>query len=98
MPKISRFFRYDCPILYNIYTERTCPTSERLLNLNKHTSIVRRFLSWRHRLIALSIVRLVPAIVFPVAGLYIASWVLPRLTKGLDEWQQIGKANSAVAA
>ena len=48
-------------------------------------------------LITLAIIRLVLAIVFAVAGLYIASWVLGRLTKGLDEWQEIGKGNSAVA-
>jgi len=48
-------------------------------------------------LIALAIIRLVLAIVFAVAGLYIASWVLGSLTKGLDEWQEIGKGNSAVA-
>lgn len=48
-------------------------------------------------LIALSIIRLILAIVFAVAGLYIASWVLGRLTKGLDEWEEIGKGNSAVA-
>jgi len=48
-------------------------------------------------LITLAIIRLVLAIVFAIAGLYIASWVLGRLTKGLDEWQEIGKGNSAVA-
>jgi len=48
-------------------------------------------------LIALAIIRLILAIVFAVAGLYIASWVLGRLTKGLDEWEEIGKGNSAVA-
>lgn len=48
-------------------------------------------------LIALAIIRLVLAIIFAVAGLYIASWVLGRLTKGIDEWQEIGKGNSAVA-
>jgi uncharacterized membrane protein YjfL (UPF0719 family) len=48
-------------------------------------------------LVALAIIRLVLAIIFAVAGLYIASWVLGRLTKGLDEWQEIGKGNSAVA-
>jgi len=48
-------------------------------------------------LIALAIIRLVLAIIFAVAGLYIASWVLGRLTKGLEEWQEIGKGNSAVA-
>jgi uncharacterized membrane protein YjfL (UPF0719 family) len=49
------------------------------------------------RSISEAIIRLVLAIVFAVAGLYIASWVLGRLTKGLDEWQEIGKGNSAVA-
>ena len=48
-------------------------------------------------LVALAIVRLVLAIVFAVGGLYIASWVLGWLTKNLDEWQEIGKGNSAVA-
>jgi uncharacterized membrane protein YjfL (UPF0719 family) len=48
-------------------------------------------------LITLAIIRLVLAIVFAVAGLYIASWVLGRLTKGLEEWQEIGSGNSAVA-
>jgi uncharacterized membrane protein YjfL (UPF0719 family) len=48
-------------------------------------------------LITLAIIRLVLAIVFAVAGLYIASWVLGRLTKALDEWQEIGNGNSAVA-
>jgi uncharacterized membrane protein YjfL (UPF0719 family) len=48
-------------------------------------------------LVALAIVRLALAIVFAVGGLYIASWVLGRLTKDLDEWQEIGKGNSAVA-
>ena len=48
-------------------------------------------------LIALAIIRLILAIVFAVAGLYIASWVLGGLTKGLDEWEEIGKGNSAVA-
>jgi uncharacterized membrane protein YjfL (UPF0719 family) len=48
-------------------------------------------------LIGLAILRLVLAIIFAVAGLYIASWVLGTLTKGLDEWEEIGKGNSAVA-
>jgi uncharacterized membrane protein YjfL (UPF0719 family) len=48
-------------------------------------------------LVGLAILRLVLAIVFAVAGLYIASWVLGKLTKGLDEWEEIGKGNSAVA-
>ena len=48
-------------------------------------------------LIALAIIRLILAIVFAVAGLYIASWVLGKLTKALDEWEEIGKGNSAVA-
>jgi uncharacterized membrane protein YjfL (UPF0719 family) len=48
-------------------------------------------------LVGLAILRLVLAILFAVVGLYIASWVLNRLTKGLDEWAEIGKGNSAVA-
>lgn len=48
-------------------------------------------------LVGLAILRLVLAIVFAVAGLYIASWVLGKLTKGLDEWEEIGKGNNAVA-
>jgi uncharacterized membrane protein YjfL (UPF0719 family) len=48
-------------------------------------------------LITLAIIRLILAIVFAVAGLYIASWVLGRLTKALNEWQEIGNGNSAVA-
>ena len=48
-------------------------------------------------LMTLAIIRLVLAIVFAVAGLYIASWVLGKLTKGLNEWEEIGKGNIAVA-
>ena len=48
-------------------------------------------------LIALALLRLVLAIVFAIVGLYIASWVLGRLTKGIDEWKEIGRGNRAVA-
>jgi len=48
-------------------------------------------------LIGLAFLRLVLAIVFAILGLYIASWVLGRLTKGIDEWEEIGKGNHAVA-
>ena len=48
-------------------------------------------------LVGLAFVRLVLAIVFAVVALYIASYVLGRLTKDLDEWVEIGKGNVAVA-
>ena len=48
-------------------------------------------------LVALAFLRLVLAIVFAVAALYIASYVLGKLTKGLDEWAEIGKGNVAVS-
>ena len=48
-------------------------------------------------LIGLALLRLVLAIVFAILGLYIASWVLGKLTKGIDEWEEIGKGNHAVA-
>lgn len=48
-------------------------------------------------LVALAFLRLVLAIVFAIVGLYIASWVLGKLTKGIDEWEEIGKGNYAVA-
>jgi len=48
-------------------------------------------------LIGLALLRLVLAIVFAILGLYIASWVLGKLTKGIDEWEAIGKGNHAVA-
>jgi len=48
-------------------------------------------------LVGLAFVRLVLAIVFAVVALYIASYVLGRLTKDLDEWAEIGKGNVAVA-
>jgi uncharacterized membrane protein YjfL (UPF0719 family) len=48
-------------------------------------------------LIGLALLRLVLAIVFAILGLYIASWVLGKLTKGIDEWEAIEKGNHAVA-
>ena len=48
-------------------------------------------------LIALALLRLVLAIVFAVVGLYIASWVLGKLTKAIDEWKEIERGNRAVA-
>jgi uncharacterized membrane protein YjfL (UPF0719 family) len=32
-----------------------------------------------------------------VLGLYVASWVLGKLTKGINEWEEISKGNNAVA-
>jgi len=48
-------------------------------------------------LIGLAFLRLVLAIVFAIAGLYIASWVLGKVTKEIDEWEEIRKGNHAVA-
>lgn len=48
-------------------------------------------------LAGLAILRLVLAIIFAIVGLYIASWVLGKLTKDIDEWEEIGKGNYAVA-
>ena len=48
-------------------------------------------------LIGLALLRLVMAIIFAIVGLYIASWVLGKLTKAIDEWEQIEKGNYAVA-
>jgi uncharacterized membrane protein YjfL (UPF0719 family) len=48
-------------------------------------------------LIGLALLRLVLAIVFAIVGLYIASWVLGKLTKAIDEWEAIEKGNHAVA-
>ena len=48
-------------------------------------------------LIGLALLRLVLAVVFAILGLYIASWVLGKLTKGIDEWEEIEKGNHAVA-
>jgi len=48
-------------------------------------------------LVGLAFVRLVLAIVFGVVALYIASHVLGKLTKDIDEWAEIGKGNVAVA-
>ena len=48
-------------------------------------------------LVGLAFLRLVLAIIFAVVGLYIASWVLGKLNKEIDEWKEIGKGNNAVA-
>jgi uncharacterized membrane protein YjfL (UPF0719 family) len=48
-------------------------------------------------LVGLAIVRLLIAIVFAVVSLYIASSVLGRLTKDIEEWDEIKKGNVAVA-
>jgi len=48
-------------------------------------------------LIGLAFLRLVLAIIFAIIGLYIASWVLGKLTKEIKEWEEIGKGNYAVA-
>ena len=47
--------------------------------------------------IGLAFLRLVLSISFAVLGLYIASWVLGKLTKGINEWEEISKGNNAVA-
>jgi uncharacterized membrane protein YjfL (UPF0719 family) len=48
-------------------------------------------------LIGLALLRLILAIIFAIVGLYIASWVLGRLTKAIDEWKEIERGNHAVA-
>jgi uncharacterized membrane protein YjfL (UPF0719 family) len=48
-------------------------------------------------LIGFALLRLLLAILFAIVGLYIASWVLGRLTKAIDEWEEIEKGNYAVA-
>ncbi|MBS7654987.1 DUF350 domain-containing protein [Candidatus Bathyarchaeota archaeon] len=48
-------------------------------------------------LIGLAFLRLVLGIVFAVVGLYIASWVLGKVTKEIDEWEEIRKGNIAAA-
>lgn len=48
-------------------------------------------------LIGLAFLRLVLGIVFAVIALYLASSVLGRLTKGLDDWAEIARGNVAVA-
>jgi uncharacterized membrane protein YjfL (UPF0719 family) len=48
-------------------------------------------------LVGLAFLRLILAIIFAVVGLYIASYVLGKITKDLDEWKEIGKGNYAVA-
>lgn len=47
--------------------------------------------------IGLAFLRLVLSISFAVIGLYIASWVLGKLTKEISEWKEISKGNQAVA-
>lgn len=47
--------------------------------------------------IGLAFLRLVLSISFAVIGLYVASWVLGKLTKEINEWEEISKGNNAVA-
>ena len=47
--------------------------------------------------IGLAFVRLVLSLSFAIIGLYIASWVLGRLTKKINEWEEIREGNYAVA-
>jgi uncharacterized membrane protein YjfL (UPF0719 family) len=47
--------------------------------------------------IGMAFIRLVLGIVFAVAALYIATWVLGKLTKEFNEWEEIAKGNYAVA-
>ncbi|MGB6680534.1 MAG: DUF350 domain-containing protein [Candidatus Bathyarchaeia archaeon] len=47
--------------------------------------------------IGLAFLRLVLSISFAVIGLYVASWVLGKLTKGINEWEEVSKGNNAVA-
>jgi uncharacterized membrane protein YjfL (UPF0719 family) len=47
--------------------------------------------------IGLAFLRLVLSISFAVISLYIASWVLGKLTKEINEWEEISKGNYAVA-
>ena len=47
--------------------------------------------------IGLAFLRLVLSISFAVIGLYVASWVLGKLTKEINEWEEISKGNHAVA-
>ena len=47
--------------------------------------------------IGLAFLRLVLSISFAVIGLYIASWVLGKLTKEINEWEELSKGNNAVA-
>ena len=47
--------------------------------------------------IGLAFLRLVLSISFAVIGLYVASWVLGKLTKEINEWEEISKGNQAVA-
>ena len=48
-------------------------------------------------LVGLAFLRLILAIIFAIVSLYIASWVLGKITKEIDEWKEIGKGNYAVA-
>jgi len=48
-------------------------------------------------LVGLAFLRLVLGIVFAVVALYLASSVLGRLTKGIDDWAEIGRGNVAMA-
>ncbi len=48
-------------------------------------------------LVGLAFMRLILSIAFAVLALYLASSILARLTKDMDEWEEIGKGNVAVA-
>jgi uncharacterized membrane protein YjfL (UPF0719 family) len=48
-------------------------------------------------IIALAFIRLILGIVFAVVALYLASSILGRVTKEVDEWAEISKGNIAVA-
>lgn len=48
-------------------------------------------------MVGLAFFRLILGIVFAVVALYLATSVLGRLTKGLDDWAEISKGNVAVA-
>ena len=47
--------------------------------------------------IGMAFIRLVLGIVFAVVALYMATWVLGKLTKEFKEWEEIAKGNYAVA-
>lgn len=46
--------------------------------------------------VVVGVLQLVIAIAFAVAALYIAFWVLGKITKGIDEEKELAKGNAAV--
>ena len=48
-------------------------------------------------LIGLAFLRPVLGIIFAILGLYIASWVLGKVTKEINEWEEIKRGNVAIA-